>query len=183
MYSKSEQITELQRQQLETSSKLAQLSLDNSQRILALQIETTKKLFQDGIENAKAMTEIRDIQQAVALQTRFAQETAQTMIETLRQIAEIGNASRDELTQTLSAQFSNGGKEMTGSFQSLFNTFPGAFQAFPGGPSGNLLDAMKQAMTTASSAMEQFTKATTTSFAREDSSATRTPQTKRRNAA
>ena len=171
MYQKSEQFSELQRKNLEAGMKLAQLSLDNSQRIVALQVEITKKLFQDSVENAKAMTSAKDPQQALALQTQYAQDAGQTVMDAARQIAELGSSSRAEFTQLLTEQFSNGGKDMMTSFQSLFSALPGK--------NTNVIDAMNQAMTTVNSAFEQFAKASATTFAPEES---KTQASKRRQA-
>ncbi|MFI4982087.1 MAG: phasin family protein [Nevskiales bacterium] len=151
MYTKSEQFSELQRKNMETGMKLAQMSLDNSQRIVALQVEVAKKLFQDSVENAKALAAAKDPQQAVALQTQFAQEATKRMMETAREIAEIGNASRNEFSHLLSAQLASGSKDMMSAFQSFFTALPGQ--------NTNVIDAMKQAMSTATGAFEQFSQA------------------------
>ncbi len=161
MYQKSEQISELQRKNLEAGMKLAQMSLDNSQRIVALQVEIAKKLFQDSVENAKALTAAKDPQKALALQTQYAQETTQTMMEAARQIAEIGNASRTEFAHLLTEQFTSGGKDMMSSFQSMFGALPGK--------NTNVMEAMTQAMSTVTNAFEQFAKASATTFSTEES--------------
>lgn len=160
MYSKSEQFSELQRKNLEAGMKLAQLSLDNSQRIVALQVEIAKKLFQDSIENAKALTAAKDAQKALALQTQYAQETTQTVMDAARQIAEISNASRAEFAHMLTEQLTSGGKDMMSSFQSLFGALPGQ--------QTNILETMNQAMTSVTNAFEQFAKASATTFAPEE---------------
>ncbi len=151
MYKKSEQFSELQRKNMETGIKLAKISIDSSQRIVALQVEVAKQLLQDSIENAKALVAVKDPQQAVTLQTRFAQETTKKMMEIAHEIAEISSASRAEFSHLLTEQLASGSKEMVAAFQSLFTAFPGQ--------DSNVMDAMKQAMTTATGAFEQFAQA------------------------
>ena len=157
MNAKSEQFTDLQRKNMEAGMKLAKMSLDNSQRIVALQVEVAKELFQDGIESARALAAAKDPQQAIALQTKYAQEAAKKMVETAQEIADINNASRAELNQLLTDQFSNGGKDMMAAFQTFFTAMPGQ--------NANMMDTMKQAMSTATGAFEQLTQASSSAFA------------------
>lgn len=167
---KSDQFGELQRKNLETCMKLAQISFDNSQRLVALQLDITKKLFEDGIENAKAQTASKDPQQALALQSRYAQESTQAIMDATRQLTELCSASCSECAQLLTEQYTSGNKDMAASFQSLFGALPGQ--------NTNLMESMTQAMASVSNAFEQFAKASTTTFAAES----KTPATKRRQA-
>lgn len=158
MSNKAQQFTDLQRKSMDAGMKLAQMSIENSQRIVALQVDTARKLFQDSLENAKALASAKTPQEIVGMQARFAQETAKRMMETAQQIAELGNASGSGVGQMLTEQLTNSGKEMMASFQSLFSAMPGQDHG--------ALDAMKQAMNTANAAFEQIVK-TSTAFAGE----------------
>ena len=62
MVAKIEQFTELHRKNMEAAMRMAKLSMENSQRIMALQSELAKEMFQSGVENAKALTTARDPQ-------------------------------------------------------------------------------------------------------------------------
>lgn len=158
MVTKPEQFSELHRKNMEAALKLAQMSIDNSQRIMALQVEVAKKLFQDSVASAKALTSAKDPQQAIALRTQYAQETAQQMMETARQIAEIGNASRTEFSHVLTEQLASGSKDLMATFQAFFGTLPG--------PNSNVLETMQKAMATANEAFEQITKASAAAFSK-----------------
>ncbi|MCX7178338.1 MAG: phasin family protein, partial [Proteobacteria bacterium] len=62
MVTKPEQFSELHRKNMEAAMKLAQMSIENSQRIMALQVDVAKKLFQDSVQSAKALTTVKDPQ-------------------------------------------------------------------------------------------------------------------------
>jgi phasin family protein len=151
MANKPEQFSELHRKNMEAAMKLAQMSIDNSQRIVALQVEVAKTLFQDSVDNAKALAAAKDPQQAIALRTHFTQETAQKMIAAAREIAEIGNSSRTEFSHLLTEQLASGSKDMMESFQSYFGSLPGQ--------STHVMETMQQAMANANKAFEQITQA------------------------
>ncbi|MFA7268888.1 MAG: phasin family protein [Sterolibacterium sp.] len=146
-----EQFSELHRKNMEAALKLARMSIANSQRIVALQADVAKKLFDESVLNAKALTSVNDPQQAAALRTQYVHDTAQQMIETARQIAEIGNASRIEFSHILTEQLASGNKDMMEAFQSLFGALPGQ--------NGNVMDTMQKAMAAANEAFEQIAQA------------------------
>jgi phasin family protein len=149
----TQQTTELQRKNMQAGLKLAQMSIENSQRIVALQIDAAKKLFQDSVEHAKALSAVKDPQQAINLQSQFAQDTVKKMMETAKQIAELGKSSHTDISHLLTKQLTSGSQDMMSSFHSYFGALPGQ--------NANVLDAMKKAMTTANSAFEQITQAST----------------------
>ena len=151
MAAKPEQFSELHRKNMEAAMKLAQMSIENSQRIVALQVEVAKSLFQDSVDNAKALAAAKDPQQAVALRTHYTQETAQKMIEAAREIAEIGNDSRSEFSRLLSEQLASGSKDMMEAFQSFFGSLPGQ--------NAQVMETMQQAMAKANKAFEQISQA------------------------
>ncbi len=151
MIAKPEQFSELHRKNMEAAMKLAQMSIENSQRIVALQVDVAKTLFQDSVDNAKALAAAKDPQQAIALRTHFTQETAQKMIAAAREIAEIGNNSRTEFSQLLTEQLASGSKDMMEAFQSFFGSLPGQ--------NAHIMETMQHAMANANKAFEQITQA------------------------
>ena len=156
MAAKPEQFSELHRKNMEAAMRLAQMSIESSQRIVALQVEVAKTLFQDSVDNAKALATVKDPQQAVSLRTQYTQDTTQKMMEAAREIAEIGNASRTEFSRMMTEQLASGSKDMMEAFQSFFGTLPGQ--------SSSVVDAMQQAMAQANKAFEQIAEATSSAL-------------------
>ena len=157
MVAKPEQFSELHRKNMEAAMRLAQMSIENSQRIVTLQVEVAKTLFQDSVDNAKALATAKDPQQAVNLRTQYTQGTTQKMIDAAREIAEIGNASRTEFSRLMTEQLASGSKDMMEAFQSFFGSLPGQ--------NGNVVTAMQQAMDKANKAFEQIAEASASAFA------------------
>lgn len=153
MAGKTEQFTELHRKNMEAAMRLAQLSIDNSQRIMALQTELAKDMFQSGVENAKALTGARDPQAALQLRTQYAQETTQRMVAAAQQIAEISNSARAEFARLVTEQLASGSQDMTESLQAFMKSMPGQ--------TPNMMESFQQAIATANQAFEQITKAST----------------------
>jgi phasin family protein len=156
MSGKVENFSELNRKNMEAAMRLAQLSIENSQRVVALQNELARELFQQGVENARAQSIAQDPQEVLRLRNQYAQETAQKMMQTAQKVAEIGNDARTEFTRLLTEQLASGSQEMIDSFQGFFKTMPGQ--------NANMMEVMQQAMATANGAFEQITKASASAF-------------------
>lgn len=145
---KTEQFSELHRKNMEAAMRLAQLSIENSQRVMALQSELAKALFEEGVANAKAQSGAKDPSEVMKLRADYAQETTKKMVAAAQEIAAIGNDARAEFSRLLTEQLASGSKDMTESLQSFFKNLPG------GNP--NMMEAMQQAIATANSAFEQI---------------------------
>ena len=156
MVTKNDNFNELSRKNMEAAMRLAQLSIENSQRVMSLQNELARELFNDGVTNAKAQTGATDPQEVLQLRTRYAQDTAQKMMQTAQKVAEIGNDARLEFSRMITEQLASGSQEMADAFQGFFKTMPGQ--------NANMLEVMQQAMSTANSAFEQIAQATTANF-------------------
>jgi len=156
MVGKTENFTELNRKNMEAAMRLAQLSIENSQRVMALQSELARELFQQGVENAKAQTTAKDPQEVLRLRNLYAQETAQKMMAAAQKVAEIGNDARTEFSHMLTEQLASGSQEMIDAFQGFFKTMPGQ--------NANAMEVMQQAVATAKSAFEQIAQASTAAF-------------------
>ncbi len=156
MTNKTEQLSELQRRNMETAMQLAQLSIEDSQRVMAVQNELARELFQSSIDNARALAAAKDAEEALRLRAEYAKETARKMMGAAQRIAEIGNETRSSFARMLTEQLAAGSQEMADAFQEFLKTLPGQ--------APNMLEMMQQAMATANSAFEWIAKATAASF-------------------
>jgi phasin family protein len=153
MVGKNEQFSELNRKGMSAAMRMAQLSMENSQRIMALQSELAREMFQSGVENAQALAVAKDPQAIMQLRTRHAQETTQRMVTVAQQIAEISNHAREELARFVSEQLASGNQGMAESMQAFMKTLPAQ--------TPNMMESFQQAVATATSAFENLSKAST----------------------
>ena len=153
MTGSTEQFSELQRKNMEVAMRMAQLSIENSQRIMALQSELAKAMFQSGTENARAQAGARDPQTMLQLRAQYAQETTQRMVAAAQRIAEISNAGRAEFARLVTEQLASGSQDMAESMQTFMKSLPGQ--------TPNMMESMQQAIATANAAFEQISKAST----------------------
>ncbi|MDR2260879.1 MAG: phasin family protein [Azoarcus sp.] len=156
MAAKLEQINDLQKKGLEAAVQLAQLSIENTQRVIEIQVAVAKSLFEDSIKNAKDLSSAKDAQEAVQLRTRFAQNTAEKVFAGAREIAEIATQAQAEVGKFVGEQLTVGSHEVFGAIQNLFKGLPIADQ--------DTLNAIQSTLNTTRVAVEQMTRASSEAF-------------------
>lgn len=157
MTGKSDHLGELNRKHMEAALQLAQQSIENSQRMLALQNELARALFDASVAHTRALNQAEDAQELMRLRAEYAQETTRKMMSAAQQVAEIGNEARAAFARLLTEQLATGSQEMADAFQ-------GFLKSLPGQPP-NMLEMMQQALASANSTFEQIAKAAAAGFA------------------
>ena len=112
MANKQEQFNELQKKNLEAAMRLAQLSIENSQRIMEIQVTAAKSLFEEGVHNAKAMSTVKDPKDMMNLRANYAQTTTEKMLACAREIAEITATTQAEFGKLVGEQLTSGSQDM-----------------------------------------------------------------------
>ncbi len=118
--------SDIQRRNFEAAARLAQLSLEHTQQMLAAQTRLAHELINENITSTKAELEAAaDPQKLIALRAEHAQKTAQTLMNSAKEIAELGSTVRSEFSHLLTEQLAAGNKELTDAFQGFLHTLPG----------------------------------------------------------
>ena len=68
MFQAPEQLVALNKANLEAAVRFAGIALEGAERMLELQLKTAKSAFADGVQQAKALAEVKD------MRTRATQE-------------------------------------------------------------------------------------------------------------
>jgi phasin family protein len=156
MAAKPEQVNEMQKKSLEAAVQLAQLSIENTQRVIEVQVAVAKSLFEDSVNNAKALSGIKNPQDAVQLRTRFAQNSAEKVFAAAREIAEIATKAQSQISKLVGEQLSNSSAEVLEAIQQMFKGLPIADQ--------NTMNALQNTLNTTRTAVEQLTRASSEAF-------------------
>lgn len=157
MATKPEQtVADLQKKNLSAAMKLAQLSIENSQRILQLQVDVAREIFDDGVNSAKAMAQVKSPQDAIEVRSRYAQEAAEKMFDCSRTIAEITADMQAEMSKLVSEQLNAGGQEFFDVVQQMLQDMPLNSCA--------AAEALQHTFETARTTLEQVSKASADAF-------------------
>lgn len=158
MTTKPEQsVAELQQKNLTAAMKLAQISIENAQRIMQMQVDITREIFDDGVENAKALAQAQTPQQQLETRTRYAQQAAEKMFECSRAIAGLTADMQAEMGKMLSDQISCNGQEIVDAMENMLQGMPLNNHA--------AAEALQHTFDGARKSIEQVTKASSEAFA------------------
>jgi phasin family protein len=147
---------EIPRKNMEAAMRLSQLSIENSQKIMALQSQLARDLLVDSMSQARDQADKTDPLEVMNLRARYTQESMQKMVAAAQEIADIGNNARAEFSRLLTEQLAAGSQDMVEAFQSFFKALPGQ--------NTNVLETMQQAMANANAAFEQMSQASAKAF-------------------
>jgi phasin family protein len=75
MYQASEELMALNKAQMEAAARFAGVALKGAEKMMELQFQAVRSAFADGMENARALASVKDVQELAALKDSIAQPT------------------------------------------------------------------------------------------------------------
>jgi phasin family protein len=150
MYNAS-QFAEMNKANVAQATKLAAIAIENAEKMLALNLNTAKAAIAQGVEGATAVASIKDVQDLMALPTRYAETGVQSVVGYSRSLYELSTAAQ--------AQYSAIAEEALAVYTKGLATW--VEKASASAPAGSevAINAMKSTVAATSAAFDQFQKA------------------------
>lgn len=144
-------VTDLSQAAVQAAAKVAKISMDSAERTLAVQLEYARGAVSQATINARALSQVKDVQSLLTIPTRIAENTLENAIGYSRSLYEVAAAAQ--------AEYSRLAEERMASFQAaVARTVDEAAKAAPGG--GDVaVAAIKSQLAAATAAFDSFTKA------------------------
>ena len=79
MYNAS-QFAEFNKANVAQATKLAAIALENAEKVMTLNLNATKLAFAQGVEGASAVAAVKDVQDLIALPTKYAETGVQSVV-------------------------------------------------------------------------------------------------------
>lgn len=151
MNTTSNPLSEISRATVETAAKATRISVDSAERALNVQMEYVRGALKQAQLNAFSASQIKDVQQLMALPTRIAESTFENMIGYSRSLYEIASEAQ--------GRYSNLAEERMASFQQAVSE--GVDQAAKSAPAGGdvAVAAIKSQLAATTAAFDTFSKA------------------------
>ena len=152
MYNATEQFAELNQAGVDGALRLSQISLDNAERLIKVNLEASKAAIEDGVKNVKAVSEVKDLQELIALRAKLAEAGVEKALSYGRSVYEVASEAQAELTKLIEeslAAYSKG----------VANFVDRAAKSAPAG-SDVAVTALKSTVAATTAAFDSFTKAT-----------------------
>lgn len=153
---KQEPFTDMQRKNLDTAMHLAQIGLENTQRIVELQVDTTKAIFDEAIEGMRALAEAKDTRAAMDIRNKIAQSAGERIIACTRKIAELSASTQTEVGRMMTQQFGAASADMVEGIQRMMQGMPV--------PGAETMNVFTTALDSTRVAVEQMTRASQEAF-------------------
>ncbi|MEO6408217.1 MAG: phasin family protein [Burkholderiaceae bacterium] len=98
MYNTTEQFADFGKVNYANVVKLAALSLQNTEKIVKLNLSAAKAALAQGVESAEAAASVKDVQELMALRTRFTEAGVQVATGYSKTLYELASEAQAEYT-------------------------------------------------------------------------------------
>jgi phasin family protein len=164
--------SDLGRAAVDAAAKVARISMDSAERTLAVQLEYAKGALDQASLNARALSQVKDVQAFMTLPSRIAENTLENIVGYSRSLYEVA--------ATAQGQYSRLAEERMAQIQqAVAQTVDEAAKSAPAG--GDVaVAAMKSQMAAATAAFDSFSKAAKNMASYADAGLTATRTAKRK---
>jgi phasin family protein len=152
MYNTSEQFAELNQASVDYALRFSQIALDNTERMFKVQLESSKSAIEDGVKNVKAVSEIKDLQEMVALRAKLAESSVEKALTLSRSLYEVASEAQAELTKLVEESLAAYSKNVAAFVDRAAKSAPAG--------SDVAVTALKSTVAATTAAFDSFTKAT-----------------------
>ena len=101
-----EQLVALNKANVEAALRFAGIALDGAERLLELQMKTAKSALADSLQNARAITSVRDFDQLTALKDTVVQPSIEKATAYAKEVYDVAAETQADLTKLVEAQVS-----------------------------------------------------------------------------
>jgi phasin family protein len=150
MYQAPEQLVALNKANLETAVRFAGVALEGAERMLEVQLKAAKSTFAEGVQQAKVMAEIKDVQEFAQVRSALAQPMFEKATSYIRSVYDVAVATQTEMSRLVEEQIAEFNKQMVTGLDKIVKTAPAGSEV--------AVAAVKSTLTAVNSAYDSFAK-------------------------
>ena len=150
MYQTPEQLVALNKTNVETALRFAGVALDGVERLFELQLKTAKAVLADGLQNARAITGVRDFDQLSALKDTVVQPSLEKATAYAKEVYDVAAETQADLTKLVEEQVSEFQKQVVATLDNLVKSAPAGSEVG--------IAAMKSTLAAVNSGFDNLTK-------------------------
>jgi phasin family protein len=144
-------LNELSRAALESATRAARISMDSAERGVNVQLQYAKGALQQATHNARAVSQVKDVQELLAVRTRIAENALENLMGYSRSLYEVAAEAQSEYSRLAE-------ERMARFQQAVSETVDQAAKSAPAG--GDVaVAAFRSQMAAATAAFDSFSKA------------------------
>jgi len=150
MYQSPEQFVQFGKSSLEAALSLANITLQSTERLVGLQLKTAKEALDESIKSAKALSDVKNVQDFLSIQSTTAQPSLEKAVAYSRSLYEVAAETQTQITKVIEDRFSKVSGELVAAMDKAVKTAPAG--------SETAIAAFKSAITAANTAYDTFSK-------------------------
>jgi phasin family protein len=149
MYQTPEQLIALNKANLEAALRFAGVALEGTERLIDLQLKTAKSVLADGMQNARTLAGVRDLEQLAALKDTVVQPTFEKATAYAKQVYDVAAGTQAEVSKLVEEQVTEFNKQVLSALDQLVKSAPGSEVG---------IAAMKSTLAAVNSGFDNLTK-------------------------
>jgi len=152
MYNATEQFADFNKVNVANATKLAALSIENAEKLFKLNLNAAKIALQQSVEGAQAAASVKDVQELMAIRTKFAESGVQTALSYSRTLYDLASEAQSEYSSMAEELWANYTKGVASFVDKASKSAPAGSDA--------AVNAFKSTFAASTAAFDQFQKAT-----------------------
>jgi phasin family protein len=144
-------LSEIGRTAAETAAHATRISMDSAERTINVQLEYAKGAIEQATLNARAASQVKDVQELFVLRARIAENALENLMGYSRSLYEVASSAQSEYSRLAE-------KRMATLQQAFAESVEQASRSAPAG-SDVAVAAMKSQLAAATAAFDSFSKA------------------------
>ena len=124
MYQTPEQLTSLYKANLDTVLRFAGVALEGAERLIDLQMTAVKSVVADGIQNARALSSVKDVEQLAALKDTLVQPTFEKATAYAKQVYDVATQTQADFGKLVEEQVAELNKQVITALDQIVKSAP-----------------------------------------------------------
>jgi phasin family protein len=151
MYQANEQFAALNKANLETAARFANVAFGGAERLLEIQLKAAKTALADSVDGAKTLATVKDLQQFADVKDTVAQPAFEKAAEYVKSVYDVASETQAEFGKLIEQQFAAFNKQMVVALDKMAESAPAGSEVG--------ISALKSALVTGNAAYENLSKA------------------------
>jgi phasin family protein len=151
MYQANEQFAALNKANLEAAARFANVAFMGAERLMEIQMQAAKAALADGVDGAKTLATVKDLQQFADVKDTVAQPAFEKAADYMKNMYDVASETQAEFGKLIEQQFAAFNKQVVVALDKFAETAPAGSEAG--------ISALKSAIVTSNAAYENLSKA------------------------
>ena len=150
MYQTPDQLFALNKSNVEAVLRFASVAREGTQRMFDLQLNAAKSAVADGIQNARALSAVRDVEQLATLKDTLVQPSFEKATAYAKQVYDVAAETQSEFGRLVEEQVAEMQKQVIATLDQIVKTAPAGSEVG--------IAAVKSTLAAVNSGFDNFTK-------------------------